>query len=69
MGHIHEELDKVPACLLCNQQVLGFADHGHHAAQRSTYGAVHNQAAQKGAKLFQMIALIFVDAAMVAVVV
>ena len=52
--HLEEEFNKLPARLFGDQQVLWLAYHRGDTTQSSTYGTVHNQAAKKGAELFQV---------------
>ncbi|MNM76754.1 hypothetical protein D3C81_885860 [compost metagenome] len=49
-----EELSEVPAHFMADQQVLRFTDQRTDTAQRGAHGAVHQQAAQEGAELFQI---------------
>ncbi|MNF97467.1 hypothetical protein D3C84_802960 [compost metagenome] len=49
-----KELREVPAHFMADQQVLGFAHQSTHAAQRGTYGAMHQQAAQERPELFKV---------------
>jgi hypothetical protein len=55
----------MPACGFRDDQVLRFADHGHHAAQRGTDTGMHHQAAQEGAELLQHHTIMCVDVAVV----
>ncbi|MND75361.1 hypothetical protein D3C80_669750 [compost metagenome] len=53
--NLEEELGEVPAHLVADQQVLRFTHQGAHTAQGRTDGAMHQQAAQKGAELLQVV--------------
>ncbi|MNZ58354.1 hypothetical protein D3C78_763600 [compost metagenome] len=56
-GNLEEEVAEVPAHLVANQQVLRLAHQGADATQRGADSAMHQQAAQEGAKLLQVVAL------------
>ncbi len=51
---LQEEFGEVPAHFMADQQVLRFAHQRTHTAQRCAHGAVHQQAAQKGAELLEV---------------
>ncbi len=55
--HDQEELDEIPFRDGGDQQVLRFANQGADAAESGADGAVHQQAAQKGAKLLKIFAV------------
>ena len=63
--HLEEEFNKLPARLFGDQQVLRLAHHRGNTTQGSTHSAVHNQAAKKGAELFQVGALGCLEACIV----
>ena len=65
--HTQKEAGEIPAGRMSDNQVLRFAYHGHHAAQRGTDASLHHQAAQKGAKLLQRGALIGIRCGVVGV--
>src|SRR5690606_5950801 len=56
-GHHDEEVAELPARLFGDQQVLGLTHHGGHAAEGRAHHPVHDQAAQKGAELFEIVAV------------
>ena len=68
-SHKQEKFQEIPAGDCRNQQILGFSDQGADAAQCRANGAVHHQAAQESAKIFQILVMVVVDAGVVAVVV
>ena len=55
----------MPARGFGDNQVLRFANHRHHAAERGADPGVHHQAAQEAAKLLQDIAIVLLDMAVV----
>ena len=57
--HPQEEIDKAPARAFGDDQVLRLAYHGHDPAERGADAGVHQQAAQKGAELFQRLLALF----------
>lgn len=55
----------MPLSRFGDNQVLRLPDHGHHAAQRRPHARMHHQAAQKRAELFQHIAVVRLNVAVV----
>ena len=62
-----KNLDELPAELVGDQQVLRLADGGAHTAERRAHRAVHQQRAQEGAELLQVLAVMVMHALVVAV--
>lgn len=57
--HLEQEFHEVPAGLVADDYVFRFADQRTHAADGGADGAVHEQAAQHGAELFEVLAVLF----------
>ena len=55
----------MPARSFSNNQVLRFTHHRHHAAQGGPDAGMHHQAAQEGAELFQHLAVVIIDLAVI----
>ncbi len=67
--HHDEEVRKLPAHFLGDQQILRLADQSADTPQGGPYGAVHQQAAQKRAELLQIMASIILHTGIFIVVV
>ena len=63
--HSQEEITEVPTRRFGNDQVLRLTHHRHHAPQSGTHPGMHHQAAQEGAKLFQYLAVMRIDMAVI----